>query len=644
MKKRMSMVLICLIALLTMMTGCSDANAVSNDGTPSEIVISETKPDIVPGTYSAVAEGISNIEVTVTVDNAGTITDLEIDASGETADVGGLAAEKLQDAILARQTVQIDSISGATVTSTAVLAAVSDALTQAGINPTEMIGIEVATSEDEEATVDVVVIGAGTSGTGAALAASEKGAKVMVLEKTGKVGGMGTTGLGLFATESSLQEEAGVTVTSQEMFEYLENYNHYRSNGALVKAIIDKSGDTIDWLMDNGIGLHMGLGVNQKLHADSPKTYHMWDNSNEDFPALYERLQEEYDLELRLNTRGMELIQDSNGSVVGIIAEKEDGSKLTVHADAVILSTGGFGSDLEMMQDLTEINEFNYFGIGNKGDGVKMAWAAGADKLGDHVLQIHLGDLAGSKTIYDRYGDNAVAQVKDAPLLWVNKEGTRFVNEGVCYDNVLWGNATYSVGGEYLAIVDQASVDKFIEEGINMTGAYQMNGSGLMCPQGGNDINITIPPLPSLQEDFETLIEQGIAFKGDTVEELAAASGMNPEKLQNTLDMYNEAVETGIDNHFYKDREYLQYSVEAGPYYAIRVRGSVYGSIGGVRINEDIQALDESGYPIPGLYAAGAVAGGMYDNSYPDVEGVTMAFAMNSGRIAGENAAESSQK
>ncbi|MCR4434754.1 MAG: FAD-binding protein [Clostridiales bacterium] len=632
MKREFCLLMVLTLIFSVMLTGCGG-------GTSSTTATGSTS--VKAGTYTATEKGLGDVTVTVTVDDKGTITDLKIDAPKETENVGGAAAKKLRETILQRQTVKVDTVAGATYTSKAVIAAVTAALKQAGIDTENMKGKEATAGKDEEVTVDVVVVGAGTSGTGASIAAAEAGAKVLTLEKLDRVGGLATTGMGLLATESSLQKAAGQNVTTEQIFNHLVKYNHYRSNGPLMRAILEKSGDTIDWLMKNGIGLRLGLGIDQKLHIDYPKTYHMWTNSQQDFPKVYEKIQKEYGAQLRLNTRGEELICDQQGNVTGVIAKKEDGGKLTVHAKAVILCTGGFGGDTEAVKEKAEINNYNYFGLGNQGDGVKMAWAVGADKFGDHALQIHLADLVGSKTIMERYFDNAVSQVKDVPLLFVNREGSRFVDEGVVYDNVLWGNAAYSVGGEYFTIVDQASIDEFTKNGIKMTGAYQMNGSGLMTPQGGNDVNITVPPLPNLPKDIETLMKEGnIVYKADTIEELAKATGMNAQKLTKTIETYNKAVETGKDTTFYKKSEYLKYPVKKGPYYAIRVRGSAYATIGGVRINEDIQALKPDGHPIPGLYVAGCDAGGMYDNSYPDLEGLTMCFAMNSGRIAGENAAK----
>ena len=143
----------------------------------------------------------------------------------------------------------------------------------------------------------------------------------------------------------------------------------------------------------------LSQGINQKAHIDYPKTYHLWTNNVEDIPALYDKITGEYGGELRLYTRGEKLITDDNGNVTGVIATKDDGGTLTVHAKAVILATGGYGADTEKVKEEVGINRYNYFGYGNDGDGVRMAWEVGADELGSHAFQIHLADLPGSKTI-----------------------------------------------------------------------------------------------------------------------------------------------------------------------------------------------------------------------------------------------------
>lgn len=577
-----------------------------------------------------------DVKVTLTVDG-NKITNVVIQADKETPGVGGAAAKKLQEQILAKQNVEPDAVAGASHTSAAVIAAAKAALAQTGLKPSDLQKVT-TNVQNETASADVVVVGGGTSGTAAALAAAQGGAKVIVLEKTSAMGGLLNYAMGIAGTETSLQKEAGETVTTEYLFNYLEKYNHYRSNAALLKAILEKSGNTIDWLRNNGIGLKLCLGVDQRLHLNSPKTYHLWTNSKEDFAKLHERMQKELGVKVYFNTTGQSLVQDNTGRVTGVKATREDGSTLTVTAKNVILASGGFGANEEMFKQKTGINYYNYYGWGNKGEGVKMAWAAGADEIGSGVIQIHLGDISETKSIFNNYNGRPTFTVKDLPLFWVNKEGTRFVDEGVVYDNVLWGNAAYSVGGEYYSIIDQATVDKLTKEGTNLPGAYQVNGAGLFS-KGRYDVNqLKTAPIKGLQEDLETFAKSGVVKIGKSLDDLASITGMNASKLKKSVDKYNQAIETKKDNQYYKDIAYLQFKVEKGPFYAIRISGSTYGSIGGVRVNEDLQAITPEGKVIPGLYAVGNDAGGMYDNTYPDVEGMTMAFAMNSGRIAGENA------
>lgn len=577
-----------------------------------------------------------DVKVTLTVDG-NKITNVVILADKETPGVGGAAAKKLQEQILAKQNVEPDAIAGASHTSAAVIAAAKAALAQTGLKPSDLLKVTTS-GQNETASADVVVVGGGTSGTAAALAAAQGGAKVIVLEKTSAMGGLLNYAMGIAGTETSLQKEAGETVTTEYLFNYLEKYNHYRSNAALLKAILEKSGNTIDWLRNNGIGLKLCLGVDQRLHLNSPKTYHLWTNSKGDFAKLHERMQKELGVKVYFNTTGQSLVQDSTGRVSGVKATREDGSTLTVTAKNVILASGGFGANEEMFKQKTGINYYNYYGWGNKGEGVKMAWAAGADEIGSGVIQIHLGDISETKSIFNNYNGRPTFTVKDLPLFWVNKEGTRFVDEGVVYDNVLWGNAAYSVGGEYYSIIDQATVDKLTKEGTNLPGAYQVNGAGLFS-NGRYDVNqLKTAPIKGLQADLETFAKSGVVKIGKSLDDLASITGMNASKLKKSVDKYNQAVETKKDSQYYKDIAYLQFKVEKGPFYAIRISGSTYGSIGGVRVNEDLQAITPEGKVIPGLYAVGNDAGGMYDNTYPDVEGMTMAFAMNSGRIAGENA------
>ena len=626
MKKILLLMVLCMILVLPACESTKpDGNVESNEGS----------------TFTATETGYGG-DVTVTIsEKDGKIQSVKVDAPDETQDIGAVAAGKLSAKILETQSYKIDMISGATITSSAVLKAAEKVFNDANITAEEVI--KQISTEIEEIDTDVVVVGGGTAGMTAALAASEKGANVVVIEKTGVLGGLSRSACGILGTETKLQKELGYEVSSEEIFNHINKYNHYRGNAILLRTVLERSGNTIDWLMENGVRINLSEGVTQKMHLDDPKTYHMWANSAEDFPALWESMQDDYGVNVRLFTTGKELITE-DGIVKGVISEKEDGSTLIVNAKSVIVCTGGFGANEEMFKEETEVNYYNYFGYGNQGEGVKMSWAVGADKIGAHVMQIHLSDLVGSTGIFNRLTEHVTANVKDIPLMWVNSEGMRFCNEELVYDNVLWGNVAFSQGGQYMTIVDQATVDKLTTEGSDMPGAYTINGMGLFNPEGYDLESIRTEPMEGLTEDLELLISEGIVYKGSTLDELAEKTGMNPDKLSSTVERYNKAVTTGNDDLFSKPKEYLQYSIEEGPFYAITVRGSTYGSIGGVRINEEIKAVRADGTIIQGLYVAGNDAGGLYDNTYPDVEGTTIAFAMNTGRIAGENAADEAKK
>lgn len=626
MKKIVSVLLV--LCMIFSVTSCSNSTPTDSQKTNE------------PVDYSVTEKGFAgDVTVTLTAEG-GKITNVKVDAPSETKELGGMAAEKLATKILETQSYKLDSVSGATITSTAVLKAAEQAFANANITAQE---VEQAVAEVEEIDADVVVVGGGTAGMTAALAASEKGAKVVVLEKTGTLGGLSLTACGILGTETKLQKELGYDVSTEEIFNHINSYNHYRGNAILLRTVLDKSGSTIDWLMENGVKINLSEGITQKMHLNDPKTYHMWANSKEDFPAIWEKMQNEYGVEIRLFTTGTELITE-NDVVKGVISTKEEGNTLKVNAKSVIVCTGGFGANEEMFKEETEVNYYNYLGYGNNGEGVNMCWEAGADKIGAHVMQIHLGDLVGSNNIFNRLAEHVTANVKDLPLLWVNSEGMRFCNEGLVYDNVLWGNAAFSQGGQYMTVIDQATVDKLTSEGSDMPGAYMINGKGLFNPGGYDLDSVKTAPMEGLKADLESLVPSGVVYTGETLEKLAEATGMSAEKLASTVEKYNEAVTSGNDDIYYKPSEYLQYSVEKGPFYAIVVRGSTYGSIGGVRINEETKAVRENGSVIEGLYVAGNDAGGLYDNTYPDVEGTTMAFAMNTGRIAGEKASENALK
>lgn len=589
------------------------------------------------GTYEATEKGFGgDVTVKVTVDKDGKVTAVDVTADSETPDLGGKAAPKIAQDILDHQSLAVDTVSGATITSQAVLAAAEAALSEAGIDVESWKNktVEKAQGEAEEVTVDVVVVGAGGSGTGAALAAAETGAKVMVVEKLGSVGGNSKLASGFFAINSKWQREEGLNLDVDVAVNRLLVFNNYLSNGPLTRAIVEKAADTVEWLDDYGMKFYLQQETTQFAHENDPyeyKCYHKYEDSGAGFETLYKKL-EEMGTELRLNTTFNELIQDSDGTVTGIVATKEDGGTLTVHAKATILCTGGYGGDAERTAAKVKNNYMASIGMPNMGEGYNALVEAGAIDL-DGTPLLHACQLAeaevttvSSSETLAGFSNSSLTQLLMSPLLWVDASGSRFTNEDVVYDTAFWANAAVAAGGRYYFIVDEKTLQSYTD---GDTLRISKSGPGA-CMDPADFVELA-----------DQAVEAGTAFKGATAAELAKAAGMNEEELEATISRYNTMVAAGKDTDYDKAASSLKFSVEEGSLYAFDCRAVYLGTVGGVKVDEHLQVIDGDYKPIPGLYAAGTNAGGYYNGlGYPPYEGLACGFAWTSGRIAGESAAK----
>ncbi|MDO5532566.1 FAD-binding protein, partial [Sutterella sp.] len=333
---------------------------------------------------------------------------------------------------------------------------------------------------------------------------------------------------------------------------------------------------------------------------------------------------------LMTQTRAYDLEQDKDGNVTAVIAEKADGGKLTIRTKAVVLASGGFGGDAKHLAEAMESDQLtNRIAWGNMGEGLEMAWKAGAQKMGEHHALIHAAEIdglstssAGAKGMIDA---NLLVRVLKTPLLWVDQAGHRFCNEELIYDTVYWSNAAYSVGGKYFVVVDGKTLDAYTNDQF----PFEVSGAGPENPTGKGDFRALM----------EEAVRQGVAFKADTLEGLAKAAGFDNSFPQQIAD-YNKAVQTKKDP-FGKPAEFLKYEVKDGPFYALRAKTVSLSTLGGVRVNENMQALDHNYKAIGGLYAVGNNAYGFYTApSYPPYQGLALGFAWNSGRIGGSEAAD----
>ncbi|MFU7515165.1 FAD-dependent oxidoreductase [Clostridium sp. HCS.1] len=586
------------------------------------------------GTYTATESGFGgDVTVNVTISDEGKISSIDVTADSETPTIGGEAAPKLAKTIVDTQSLAVDTVSGATYTSTAVINAVTTALTEAGADIKALKNNKVSKNgQNEEVNVDVVVVGAGGSGTAAALAASEAGLNVLVVEKNPSAGGNSKIASGFFAIGTELQKNEGLDLSVDKAVQDLMEFNQYLSNGTIVRKIVENAADTVEWLQGYGVEFYLPEKTTQLAHEDDLykwKTYHKFVDQATAFENMYSNL-ENMGAKVVYNTSLETIIKNDDGVVTGITAKKEDGGILTVNASATIICTGGFGADSEKTAAALNSNLFNSLGMPNAGEGISAIEEIGGFDL-DATPLLHACQFAESTVKQDSAGENlagfsdtSLTQILNTPLLWVDTTGSRFTNEDVVYDTAFWANAAYTVGGKYYIIVDKATLESF------------SNGTSLTVSQAGPGAKMDLDDFVKLAD---ASVEAGTAFKGSTLEELAEATGMNATDLKATVERYNSMIEKGSDTDYGKASTSLAYKVESGDFYAFDVRGVFLGTIGGVKVDDNMQVMTTDFELIPGLYAAGTTAGGYYTGvGYPPYEGLACGFAYTSGRIAGTSA------
>lgn len=474
-----------------------------------------------------------------------------------------------------------------------------------------------AQAKEIKVSSDVVVIGAGGAGLCAALTVAQGGADVIVFEKMRVAGGSTNFAEGIFAVESSIQRKNHITLSKDEAFKEHIEFSHWRANPRLVRAVIEKSGDTIDWLMAQGVEFDGA----RSLYPGGPRTWHVVKGKHhcaEIIKALVARLKEK-NVKIHFETPAKKLITTKKGDVIGVIAENKEGNKIKVKATAVIIATGGFANSPEMLKKYTGASpDLALLGnFGKTGDGIKMAFDAGAAEKGIDVVQLTGPYVKGEMGITPLFA--CLSQ----PFLWVNKLGARYMNEGT-FKFPYMGNALAQQPGQVMfSIFDGNSMKYIKEKGIDF-------GMGVYVPTGTK--------LEDIDAHIKRGIDNGQVFIADSIESLAKKTGIDARILTSTIDEYNKLCDKGNDDLFGKPSKYL-HPVKTPKFYAVKGHACGTGTIGGVKINHKTQALDKNNTAIPGLYVAGNDAGGFYGDSYDATSsGGTMAFAINTGRIAGENA------
>jgi fumarate reductase flavoprotein subunit len=470
------------------------------------------------------------------------------------------------------------------------------------------------------AEADAVVIGSGVSGMAAAVTLAEGGAKVVVFEKERSLGGTSNFFHGMFAVESAMQKERYITYSRDQAFKNIMDYSHWRANPRLVRAIVNESAGTIAWLQRAGI-VFTDATINI---PDAPRTYHLIKGRGEAIIKALTTRAREMGVTVLPATPVKQIIK-SGDRISGVVVEADE-EDVQVAAKAVVIASGGYANNKEWIKKYAgkdlDVNVIPLGNVDKTGDGIRMAFEVGAADEGLGVLELVRGPVGAEIPMGSHLEMPAVQ-----PDLWVNVKGERFCNESVGFDDAYVGNANARQPGDCTySIFDTSIKQQLIENGIEKAMAMDF-------PPGSKTTGLDRELEAALKNQSKEV------FEADSIAELAEKTGIDPAVLQATVDEYNGYCEKSYDDLFAKDPKYLR-PIKGPKFYAIRTRTIFLGTLGGIKINHNTEVLDKKDNVIPGLYAAGYDAGGMYGDSYSigKSSGLSSSFATNSGRIAGRNA------
>lgn len=569
-----------------------------------------------PGTYTGVGNGRNGeVKVEVTFDEE-RIVAAEVVEQHETDGLSDAVFKDLPKSVIENQSLAVDVVSGASDSSNAVIEAIRDAIEQAGANPDDFYQeVEKLAEEDIELSTQLVVVGGGAAGISSALRADELGLDVILLEKQSFIGGaISISGGNQVVMGSKLQVEAGVSDDSVESLidDFKANGNN-KNDEDLLKLFAKNVGSTTDWLND-----YVGIKYNMEdgLHVLAEYSHNRelaYDGGGQGFAETARAKVEESNIDLHLNTRANKLIVEA-GKVVGVEAETTAGGKVIIHSDAVILATGGYGYNEELLTD--ELKQVLYYGpVSSTGDGILMATdeAVNAETQNMEYGKTYPNGIEVSEGIAkSTIGGNLIV-LKENGIL-VNSLGERVVNERASNKDILEVELSQSDKMLYL-LLDQVAFDKF-KAGVAEGGISE------------EDINNWLENNGSETPYF---------YHADTLEELAEVADMKKEALTNTVDRFNELVEKGKDEDFGRPDEFFKTKVGDGPYYLIEQKPRFATTMGGLVADTQLQILDENGEPISGLLGAGETVGGVMGTDSPS--GANNAWALTSGKLAAETVA-----
>ena len=520
----------------------------------------------------------------------------------ETEGLGDKAADSLVEKIVANNSVSVDNVSGATVTSTAVIEAVKSAIEASGRDVKAFeTEAEEKTGETSEKETDVVVIGGGGAGFAAAVSAKEAGADVILLEKLASVGGNTLISGGEYAApENDIQKEEGIEDSKEQFAKDIEEAG---GDPELIKVLADHATEDAYWLRDD-IGVEwldslMFFGGHSVKRSLIPAAH-----TGNELIKNYLNKAEELGIEVQTEADVKEILTE-DGKVCGVKVETADG-EMIVKAKSVVIASGGFGANDEMCyENDNEVDEYvkSTNSPGATGDGIVMAQELGADTVDMDKIQLYpVCDVETGKLLY--CGDTRLV----GGALLINKEGKRFVEE----------------------LDTRRAISMAIKEQTDHVGYVLWDETS----------NETTGTMASNPQEAESLFERGLMVKADTLEELAEHFDIDKDALLETVKTFNENSAKEEDPEF--NLRMLGWEVKDAPFYMMKAAPAVHHTMGGLKINPEAQVINTDGEWIDGLYAAGEVTGGIHGSNR--LGSVAMADITVFGRIAGQNAAANATK
>lgn len=546
--------------------------------------------------------GNMNVEVSLVDGSIDRITVLD---SRETPGLGDAAMEDLTGLVVDGQTLNVDTVSGATLSSAAFVTAVGDALDQMGQDASEWKKRDKATAAPKAtlpASADVVVIGAGGAGFAAAITAANEGKSVVLMDKMGIFGGDTALSGGEMAVPGNwIQQQEGIVDSPDALAKDMLDGGDNVGDPELVQVIANGALDSSQWLtFEGGISWKhdlMQFGGHNTKRSIIPITH----SGSEMTTKLTKRIGDIENITLVNNTRAIELVK-TGGAITGVKVENSaTGAQSTVSCKAVVMATGGFGSNIDMRVKYNPAMDDSILStdsVGATGDGITMGEAVGANLIDMQYIQTYpVCDPQTGSLSY--VGD---VRLESAAIM-VNKEGDRFVEE-LDRRDVISAAIVAQTGGMGYLFFNQKNAD----------------ATGL---------------LKTHSDEYENMESRKIIVKGDTLQEVCEPFGVDATELQKTVDKWNGYCKDGKDPDFNYRGDFN--AIEEGPYYLMSCKPAVHYTMGGLHINADAQVLDDAGTAIGGLYAAGEVAGHKMGTNR--LGSCSMSDIYTFGRIAGKNAA-----